>query len=905
MKILNIRAMNGPNLWAYRPVLVMKLDLEDMAEVASDEIEGFVDRLLSIVPGVAAHGCDTGEPGRFSERLRRGTYLAHITEHVAIELTNLAGMGVSFGKARWAGKPGVYNVVIRYRAEQATRFLLRTAVELVESVIAGAQEQFPLEERLREAQRILDRTELGPSTRAIVEAADKRGIPWRRLNEHSLIELGYGMYRKHIQAAMTGQSSAIAMEIAGDKELTRQLLSDAFIPVPEGRVVTSYEEALEAWSDLDGPVVIKPLDGRQGHGVSLNLNTREQIREGFDCAEEYASQIIVEHYLRGRDYRILVINGKLIAAAERKPAHVIGDGKRTVAELVTLENLNPLRGEGHEKPLSKMRIDAIAEALLRKQGLTPESVPAKGQEVLLRENANLSTGGTARDVTHLVHPDTVAICERATRLIGLDICGIDLVTPDISQPVKRGEGGIVELNAAPGLRMHLHPSEGERHEVGEAIIDMLYPPGSPFRIPIIAITGSNGKTTVTRMTSYIMATAGYTVGTTTTDAIYIAGQRLASGDMTGPMSARAILADPAVEFAVLETARGGIMRGGLGYDWSDVGIITNIQADHIGQDGIEDVEDLIRVKSLVAERVREGGTLILNADDENAMAVLELDTVKGVNRKLVLFSLCGDNRLVLNHRAAGGTAYYVRDGWIMEGINGLEKKIIQVSNMPATLNGAAKFNVANALAAVAAARAQGVPPGTVFLALARFDINRDNPGRMNLYRVGAGYVMIDYGHNPAAYESVGQMVETWREDGRRVSGVLGLPGDRADWVTQEAVKTAARSFDRLFLREEVDLRGRKPGELLRLMRETVRQVAPTKECLEFDDERQALQRAIDTMDDGEVIVAFFDQLPVAQEVLFRNGAVETPVIGKGLSVDLLPSAPHHADDPAWIGNHWR
>jgi cyanophycin synthetase len=903
MRILNIRAMNGPNLWAYRPVLVMKLDLEDMAEVASDEMDGFVDRLLSIVPGVGTHGCDTGEPGRFAERLRRGTYLAHITEHVTIELTNLAGMGVSFGKARWAGKPGVYNVVVRYKAEQATRFLLRTAVELVESVIANTQASFPLQERLEEAQRIAARTELGPSTRAIADAADKRGIPWRRLNQDSLLQLGYGVYRKHIQAAMTSQSNAIAMEIAGDKELTRHLLSDAFIPVPEGYVVTSYEEALEAWEDLGGPVVIKPLDGRQGLGVSLNLNTPEQVKEAFECAEEHSSQIIVEHFLRGRDYRILTINGKLIAAAERKPAHVVGDGKRTIAELVAIENLNPLRGEGHEKPLSKMHIDAVAEALLRKQGLAPESVPAKGQEVLLRENANLSTGGTARDVTHLVHPETVALCERATRLIGLDICGIDLVTPDITKPVIRGEGGIVELNAAPGLRMHLHPSEGPRHEVGEAIIDMLYPPGSPFRIPVISVTGSNGKTTVTRMISYIMATAGYTVGATTTDAIYIDGQRLATGDMTGPMSARAILADPAVEMAVLETARGGIVRGGLGYDWSDVGVVTNIQADHIGQDGIEDVEDLIRIKALVAERVREGGTLILNADDENAMSVLELDTVRDVDRKVVLFSMCGDNRLVLHHRAAGGTAYYVRDGWIMEGISGLEKKIIQVCNIPATLNGAAKFNVANALAAVAAARAQGIPPGTVFLALARFDINRDNPGRMNLYRVGAGYVMLDYGHNPAAFESVAQMVESWRAEGRRVSAVLGLPGDRADWVTQEATRTAARTFDRLILREDTDLRGREPGELLRLMRESIREVAPDKECVEIADEQRALEQAICTMDDGEVVVAFFDKIAIAQEVLQRNGAAETTAIGQALTVELLPGAPRHAEEAAWVGNH--
>lgn len=893
MRILSIKAIKGPNVWAYRPVMVMKLDLEDLADRASNEVPGFIERLLALVPGVAEHGCDTGEPGRFGQRLHRGTYFAHITEHVTIELLNLAGIVVSFGKARYAGSPGVYNVVVRCKAEEATRYLLRTAVELIDAIVAGRE--FDLAPHLAEAQRIVGETELGPSTRAIVEAAERRGIPWRRLNGDSLVQFGYGIYRKHLQAAMSSHSSAIAVEVVGDKELTKKVLQDALIPLPQSHRVTSADEAVEAWRDLGVPVVTKPVDGNQGRGVSLNLHTEEQVRAGYEVASgETQEGVLVEEYLHGKDYRILVVDGRLVAASEREPAQVCGDGQHCVHELVELTNRDPRRGDGHEKELSKLRLDPIALATLAKQDCTPDTILPAGQAVRLRDNANLSTGGTARDVTDLVHPSTAALCERAARIVGLDICGIDLVAPDIRQPLARGVGGIVELNAAPGLRMHLHPSEGNRREVGDAIINMLYPPGMPFRVPIFAITGSNGKTTVTRMIGHILSAGGYTVGMTTTDAVYIGGKQVVTGDMTGPVSARAVLADPAVEIAVLETARGGIVRSGLGWDWADVGIITNIQADHIGQDGIEDIDDLIWIKSLVAERVREGGTIILNAEDPHVARLAESERIQRIPRRIVYFALKGDNRLIQQQKAAGETAYYVRDGWIVEATGRTERRIIQPANIPATLGGIAEFNIANALAAIAAVRSHGIPPAMIFMALSRFNPNENNPGRVNMYRVKQGYVILDYGHNPHAYENMVRLVGPWKQEGRRITAIIGLPGDRADWVTQEAARVAARGFDRLILREDHDRRGRASGELITLIRTAVQEVNREIECLDIPDEAEALETAITTMSDGEVIVLFYDEIEPIRAVLARHGAADAAVVGETVNVLNLDLAEQRA-----------
>src|SRR5581483_6125102 len=688
MRIGEIRTLAGPNVYSHRPVLLMLLDLEGLSEKESREVHGFNERLRGLLPGLAEHHCSRGRPGGFVERLHEGTYFGHVVEHVALELTRLAGIPVIHGKTRQAGKRGRYRVIVEYKAEQGTKHLLRMAVELVEALLRD--EPFPLGERIREAEKLVARTEPGPSTKALIEAAAERGIPTRRIGEGSLVQLGYGKHRRLVQAAMTSQTSAVAVDIASDKELTKSLLREAGIAVPEGTLVTSEAEAVAAVAELGAPVALKPFNGCQGKGVSLNLTSAAEVGEAFRLAQQYSPKAVVEQQFTGRDYRVLVVNGKMIAASERTPARVVGDGGRTIAELIEIINRRPERGDGHDRPLTRIAIDPALTEFLRRHGLDLSSVPREGETVYLCECANLSTGGTAKDVTEAVHPEVTAMCERAARLGGLDVCGIDLILDDIAGPVRDGNG-IIEVNAAPGLRMHLAPSEGEGRDVGRAIVEMLYPNGSTGRVPIISITGTNGKTTITRMIGHTLAAAGNTVGMTTTDGIYVGGRRIVKGDMTGPRSARTVLADPAVDVAVLETA-----RGGLGYDWSDVSIISNIRLDHIGQDGIESLDDLLYIKSLVAERVREGGTLILNADDERLAQLVENPRVGWVKRSVVYFSLHPPHVLIRRHLGAGGTAYLYRGGWIIEAAGGHETRIIRAADVPVTLNGAAGFQIANA-----------------------------------------------------------------------------------------------------------------------------------------------------------------------------------------------------------------
>ena len=889
MRIRGIRTIDGPNVWHHRPVLVMRLDLEDLVETDSAEIPGFIDRLLALVPDLRTHACSVGREGGFVERLHRGTYMAHIVEHVALALSEPAGIGVGFGKARHAGEPGVYNVVVRYRAEQGMKHLLRSAVDLVQAAIAG--EPFDVSACIDEARSLTARTELGPSTKAIVDAARRRGIPTRRLNDASLVQLGYGKHRRLIQAAMSDQSSAIAVEIAGDKHLAKELLERVSVPVPRGTIVTDEEEAVAALEEVGAPVVVKPLDGRQGKGVTVNLSTPEEVRCAFRIAERYSPDVIVEQFLAGRNYRLLVVGGRLVAANERKAACVTGDGVHTVAELMAIANQDPRRGEGHEAPLTRLEVDSVVEAFLAKSGRTLTDVPLAGEEVFLRESANLSTGGTAADVTDRVHPSVRRACERAARTIGLDICGIDLVMADITQPLREGEGGIIELNAAPGLRMHQFPSEGTPRDAGAAIVDTLYPPGTPSRIPIVAITGTNGKTTVTRMVNHIWAATGLTIGMTTTEGIYIDGELIVEGDTSGPASAQTVLSDPAVEAAVLETARGGMMRAGLGWDWCDVGIVTNIQLDHIGQDSLEGIEDIVEVKALVAERVRDGGTLVLNADDEHVVGLLERPHVREGRKHVVFFSLSPENAHIRRHVERGGTAYYLEDGWIVEARDGSERRIVQAARIPVTLGGTAHFHIANTMAAVAACRAAGMEPRTIATALLGFRGDVHNPGRGTMYRVGHGSVLVDFGHNPHAFAAVSEMARRWH--GSRVTGIVSVPGDRADWLIEEAARVAARGFDRVIVRSDHDLRGRRQGEVAELICRAIRQEVPTIECAAVQDECEAFRQALDQMQPDELVVLFYEHdLPPVLEILRERGAVpavDEPAVAQAEVEDTSPA----------------
>jgi cyanophycin synthetase len=876
MRIDKIRTIAGPNIYTHKPVLVARLFLEELTDVASTEIPGFTDRLLAMLPGIHEHRCSKGRPGGFNERLREGTYFAHIVEHVALELTEHAGIPSYFGRARYACDPGCYNVVIEYKAEQGARFLLNVAVELVTALVAS--EPYPLEEKIKEAKRIINETELGPSTRAIVDAATWRGIPWFRIGtEGSLVQFGYGKNRRHIQAAVCDRTRAIAMEVAGDKELTKTILEQVSIPVPRGILTKTWDEAVDALERIGAPVVVKPLDGRQGKGVSLNLTTPEEVAHAFHIAKEFSDYVLVEELFEGRNYRVLVVDGRVVAASERMAAHVVGDGSHTISELIEITNLDPSRGEGHEKPLTQIAVDEIVQAYLVKSGLTLEHIPHAGEVIYLRDGINLSTGGTAKDVTDIVHKSMTEMCVRAARVIGMDVCGVDLVLRDISEPMTKGCGGVIELNASPGLRMHLYPSEGQPRDVGGAIIDMMYPPGASSRIPIISITGTNGKTTVTRMIGHVLSETGQTVGMTTTDGIYIGGESVVEGDTTGPHSARAVLADPSVEVAVLETARGGIARRGLGYDWSDISVLTNIQPDHIGQDGIETVEDILHIKSLVAERVREGGTLILNADDEHLARLMENPRVSRLSKRVIYFSLHENHLLIKKHIAGYGLAFYVRSGWIMEANGPEEHPVIHVNDIPTTLNGAAEFNVANFIAAVAACRAHGMTREQIAARLATFRNDSQNPGRNNLYRVGDGYVMLDYGHNADAFMAVSRMVSFWQ--GRRVTGIIGIPGDRDNSLILEAGRVAARGFHRLIIKEDKDTRGRQSGEAARLLYQAVKTEAPERECHIVLDECDALRMELERIKNGEIVVVFYDELKPLLEVLKQYEATPAATIG--------------------------
>lgn len=872
--IRRIRALEGPNVFADSPALVVTLEAVDAGDVAAIETEvaARLEGFASLEPA--------GDDDRFP--------LASLAARTAQALARAVGAGGETCAVA-PTDDGLVNAAISYGSEDACRYLLPVAVRTIEAAVGGPD--VDIAAALEEARAIVRETGLGLSTLAIVEAAARRGIPWRRIGPGSLVQLGYGRHRRFILAAQSDRTRAIAVDIAGDKFLTKQLLEEHSIPVPGGRIVRSVEEAIAALEELRVPLAVKPYDGRQGKGVSLNITTHREVVEAFRVAREYSREVLVEETLQGRDFRVLVVDGRMIAAAERVPARVTGDGASTIAQLVEAENRNPLRGDGHEKALTKHDLDDVAIAFLERNGLTPESVPAAGATVFLRENANLSKGGTALDVTDAIHPEIRAMCERVARLIGLDICGIDLITEDITKPVSE-RGGVIEVNAAPGLRMHLHPSEGTPRDVGGAIVQMLYPDGENGRVPLIAITGTNGKTTVTRMVAHAVAGAGAVAGVTTTDGIWIGGREIVRGDTTGPSSARMVLSDPTVEVAVLETARGGITRRGLGWDWCDVGVMTNVREDHIGQDGIETLDDLLRIKRIVAERVREGGTLVLNADDARLAALPSDPKVAARPKRIVFFSLESDSPVVERHVAEGGSAYVLRDGWLVERSDGSSSRLVRADEIPATLGGAARYQIANVLAAMAACRAIGLDAAAFVRAMLTFSHTEHNPGRTNLYEVEDVYVLLDYGHNPDAFEAVSAMASRWAD--RLRIGIVGLPGDRDESVVRAASRAAAAAFDRIIVREDVDLRGREPGEIPELIRSVIEAERPEAHVSVIPGEPEALDAALGEAGKGGVVVWFYEKLEPALQLLAERGA--RPVGGLGAREPWtrergLPSSP--------------
>jgi cyanophycin synthetase len=869
MKIDSIRTLRGPNVYSHRPVLVMRLDLGELAERESCEFGSFNQRLLTLLPGLENHHCSLGQPGGFLTRLEEGTYFGHIVEHVALELTELTGIGRSHGKTR-RDTGSFYNVAIEFRAEKASTYLFEQAVKLVEAVLRDRA--FHLDSVLEKAKRMVVDAEPGPTTRAIIEAAEKRNIPCRRDGTGNRIQLGYGKYLHYVQAAMTSQTSAIAVELAQDKEETKERLERSGIPVPKGKVVYTIKQATKAADELGRPVVVKPVNGRQGQAVTLEVSTPEEMKIAFDAAKKFSSAVLIEEMFEGRNYRVVIVGGRMVAASERLLPHVIGDGINAIRDLIAIENRNPLRGEGHEKPLTKIKVDSDVLTHLQHSGMSLDTIPERAEHVILSNRSNLSIGATARDVTDEVHPTIARMCERAARLVGLDVCGVDLVIPDIAEPMT--SGGVIELNASPGLRMHHFPSAGMPREVGDAVVEAIFPPGAPSRIPIISITGTNGKTTVTRMIGHVLSGTGLCVGMTTTDGVYIGEEQVVEGDTTGPQSAQVVLSDPAVDVAVLETARGGIVRRGLGYDWSDIGLLTNISDDHVGQDGIESVEDILYIKSLVAERVKEGGTVILNADDEHLAKLMDEERVSRVPKKVVYFGMNEDNPLIKSHLQFGGTAYFPRQQSLIESIGETQRTLADVSMLPVMMNGAADFQLANLLAAIAACRVFGVEQSVLLKRLINFSSWANNPGRANLYRLNGGHVMVDYGHNTEAFNAICRMTSHWND--RQVTGIITVPGDRDDAVIDRAARVAAKGFNRVIVREDHDLRGRNRGDVASIFCRAISEVSPATECEVILDEIEALRRAVSRMVKGEVIVVFYEKLQPLQVVLEELAA--QPVI---------------------------
>lgn len=876
MRIESTRRLRGPNVYIDRPVMVAHMYLEDLGGRETHELPEFTHTLLTVLPGLADHHCATGGPGGFVYRLQHGTYFGHVTEHVAIELSVLIGREINFGRTV-ANLPG-YDIVIECPIEEPPdsrigEDLLQLAADIILEIIEGSTAP-AIAERLAPIAERWENARPGPTTSAIAAAAFLRGLPVERVDDLSLLRIGHGKHRRLVWAALTDATSSIGVDIAGDKQLTRRILADAAVPVPPGGLATTAEEALEIFRSIGEPAVAKPRHGRQGAHVHLGLRTADMVRAAFQSIMSAGeSEIVVERQFAGRDYRVLLVQGQVIAAAERVPAHVIGDGVSSISQLVSTANRDPRRGDGHNRALTRLSVD---DAQLRRIGYTADAVPADGELVWLRANANLSTGGTSRDVTASVHPDVRDLCVRVAALMNLDIAGVDLRLADIAEPLPPDQPdadtfGVIEVNAAPGLRMHLEPAEGMPRPVATAIMDALYDGGSTGRIPIVSIAGTNGKTTVARLTAHMLGRTGSRVGLTTTDGVYLNGRLTQKADATGPRSAQVVLGEPGVDCAVLETARGGLLRQGLGYDWSDVGVITNLSPDHLGQDGVDTMDDLVHVKALIAERVRDGGTLVLNADDPLARDLIIRPRIRAAHKNLLWFSLDARSPLVQRHVENGGTAYVLSEGYLMERAGEIETRLLPVTDVPGGFAGAARYAASNALAAAAAARAMGLTAAEISQGLSSFDAAHDNPGRGQLFEVNGIHLLVDYAHNPAAIAAIAGLVESIWGTEHAVAAVT-LPGDRRDDLIADCARAVADGFHRVVLYEDSDLRGRAHGEVSEIVRSEIAARRPELVATTVTTVAEAVPVALAMANPGDVVVLMYEALGPLLDVLETLGA---------------------------------
>ena len=870
LEILEITIYRGANIWTRMPAIRYKVALGDLEERPSNKIPGFYEHLTELIPSLYDHGCSIGRPGGFLQRLREGTWMGHIMEHVAIEIQNLSGAEVSRGKTRSTAEKGIYNVVFQYDQEDVGLAAGQLSLRLLNHLVYGVEPDFDFVTELEtNVIKLAERLAYGPSTGAIVQEAQRRGIPVLRLDpKRSLVQLGHGKYQKRIWATVTSQTPNIASEVARNKELTNRLLHEIGIPVPQSRVVRSAEEAISQARRIGYPVVLKPLDGNHGRGVCINLTTPEEVAEAFATAasESRAKSVIVETYLTGKDYRILVVNNEVVAVAERVPAHVVGDGEHTIQELIDITNSDPRRGVGHEKILTRIHIDGQTMEVLERDGRTLEDIPAVDELVQLKLTGNMSTGGTSIDRTDDIHSDNIEIARQAAMVVGLDIAGIDFITPDISLSARQTGGGIVEVNAGPGFRMHTHPTEGHPRHVGRAVIDMLFKRGEPARVPIVAVTGTNGKTTTSRMIAHIMKTAGRKVGLTTTDGIYIDGTQIMAGDMSGPGSARMVLKNPTIDFAVLETARGGILRSGLGYDRCNIAVVTNVTSDHLGLKGVDTLAELARVKAVVPASALSDGASVLNADNEWTVNMARI-----ARGEIIFFSMNENSSIIAEHLRERGRAVVLKQTPRGEMITLLEHRretsILLASQIPATFEGRARVNIQNAMAAIAAAIADDVQLDYIRQGLRTFTSNfSQTPGRFNLLDIQGQRVLIDYCHNVAGLEAIADFVQRMASD--RSVAVISIPGDRSDGDIAAFGELAATSFDRIIIREDDNTRGRQSGEIARLLKEAVlRGGLPEENVSIVLNELDAARAAVEEAEKTDLVVIMADKPVKVWEML--------------------------------------
>ncbi|OBX25088.1 cyanophycin synthetase [Gelidibacter algens] len=857
MKIREINAMRGPNYWSVRrhKLIVMVLDLEEMEERPSDKIEGFKDRLEALFPTMYEHRCSVGTAGGFFERVEEGTWMGHIVEHIALEIQTLAGMDVGFGRTRGYGEKGVYNVVFAYMEESVGRYAAQLAVEICEALIIG--KTYDLTDAIQKMRELREVERLGPSTGSIVEEAASRGIPWIRLNKYSLCQLGYGANQKRIQATVTSETSSIGVELACDKEDTKYLLEQAEVQTPRGTIIRKESSLEEACQYVGFPLVVKPVDGNHGRGITVNILNYTDALVAFNSAKESSKSgaIIIEKHVVGHDYRILVINNVMVAAAKRTPANVVGNGNSTIQELINEVNKDPRRGYGHENVLTQITVNELTLGIIKASGYTLDSVLIENERLLLKDTANLSTGGTAEDVTDMVHPANVFMAERISKIIDLDICGIDVMTTDISKPLEETGGAVLEVNAGPGFRMHLAPTSGLPRNVAAHVIDKLFPSGATSRIPIVAVTGTNGKTTTTRLIAHMAKMKGLKVGYTTSDGVYIQNRLLMKGDCTGPASAEFVLKDPTINFAVLESARGGLLRAGLGYHNCDIGIVTNVASDHLGLKGIHTIEQLAKVKGVIPETVAPDGYAILNADDD-----LVYEMRRSLKCNVALFSMDENNPRIRAMQKLGGLTAVYEHGFITVCRGEWKMRIIKAVNVPLTFGGRASFMIQNVLPAVLTAYIQKFTIDEMKVSLETFIPSpAQTPGRLNLFQFKDFQVLLDYAHNPAGMRALQKFIENI--DASIKVGIIAGVGDRREQDTNEIGSIAADMFDEIIIRQDKNLRGRTEFELINMLEAGIKMRDPHKKTTIIPNEKEAATFAIKNAQKDALIVICSDVVP--------------------------------------------